>query len=514
MRPSPTPSTALIPALLIAGLGLGGGMVARAEIGQDDQPVAPPSMVLAQATPTTAELAQLKQEADLAFSRATTLFFVLLGSLVALLGVGVGMLWLMRRSVIQEVSVVVRNQINDITNLERKIHAATRDLEQILSQAEEMASAIESRTDRFQEEALTKKQVLNRLVDDLAEFKARTLNDWQSTLADLQVKLEVTEADFVGHLSSLRQSADDQVVSLRKDTQLQRDAVFRTLEEAQTYFLRDVNRLRSDVEIHQDGVLQKLNQGQASFSDRLTSLTTTVQEERDRAIVALADLRQQLIGQAGEQVEKQAAAITADLDRQRQVSLERLQTQEQEVSRQLHDLQVGIYGHRDLAMDTIQRNLEEFSQRFANLRTEVESQRNRVLQDLRQSADDFLGQFGSLKVDLEQGQARLMAHLQSTADQALDQFPCSKPRRSRASAAPWRTLTRLTRIYRPSWVKWQPRQRFSDRRYSRIWRPLPRPLKTRPRRCRVRPWSAIARCWITWRRWRRPWRSSWGRCGS
>lgn len=148
MRPSPTPSTMLIRALLMTGLGLSGGMVARAETSRNQPPAAPTSTAMAQAAPTAAELAQLKQEADLAFSRATTLFFVLLGSLVVLLGVGVGMLWLMRRSVIQEVSVVVRNQINDITNLERKIHAATRDLEQILSQAEEMAGAIESRTDR------------------------------------------------------------------------------------------------------------------------------------------------------------------------------------------------------------------------------------------------------------------------------------------------------------------------------------------------------------------------------
>ena len=208
---------------------------------------------------TTAELERLRAEADLAFRRATTLFFVLLGTLLLLLSVGVVMLWLMRRSVIQEVSVVVRNQINDITDLETKIQTATRDLDYILTQVKERAAEIDSRTDRFQEEAVTKKQVLNRLVDDLAEFKARTINDWQSTLSDLQVKLESTEANFVGHLTGLRQTADDEITTLRKDTQLQRDVVFRTLEENQTGFLRDVNRLRSDVEVHQDAVVQKIS---------------------------------------------------------------------------------------------------------------------------------------------------------------------------------------------------------------------------------------------------------------
>ncbi|HEY9736700.1 MAG TPA: hypothetical protein V6D06_10470, partial [Trichocoleus sp.] len=58
-----------------------------------------------------AELEQLQQEADVAFSRATTLFVVLLGTLVLLIAIGMAMLWLMRRSVIQEVSVVVRMQL-------------------------------------------------------------------------------------------------------------------------------------------------------------------------------------------------------------------------------------------------------------------------------------------------------------------------------------------------------------------------------------------------------------------
>jgi len=249
------------PLLLLALMLISGGGVVRPAIARDASPptaarVAPAQdpLLLAQAA-TAADLERLSTEADLAFRRATTLFFVMLGTLLLLLGLGVVMLWLMRRSVIQEVSVVVRNQINDITDLETKIQTATRDLDYILAQAKERAAELDSRTDRFQEEAVTKKQVLNRLVDDLAEFKARTINDWQSTLSDLQVKLESTEANFVGHLTGLRQTADDEITTLRKDTQLQRDVVFRTLEENQTGFLRDVNRLRSDVEVHQDAVL-------------------------------------------------------------------------------------------------------------------------------------------------------------------------------------------------------------------------------------------------------------------
>jgi len=193
----------------------GGATVTQGSVAASE---AVPSTLMAQAAPVAdaADLAQLQQDADRAFARATTLFFVLLGTLVLLLWVGVVMLWLLRRSVIQEVSEVVRNQLNDITDLEAKIQSATRDLDYILSQANEKSAEINNRTNRFQEEAVTKKQVLNRLVDDLAEFKARTLNDWQSTLADLQVKLETLEADFVGQLSGLRQQADEQVTPCAK----------------------------------------------------------------------------------------------------------------------------------------------------------------------------------------------------------------------------------------------------------------------------------------------------------
>ncbi len=357
MRQLPTRSLASVPRslLMLSLILLSGGFVLVA----GKSPVtAASSNLVAQSSNlgNAAELEQLRREADLAFNRATTLFFVLLGTLILLLGVGVAMLWLMRRSVIQEVSEVVRNQLNDITDLETKIQSATRDLDYILSQANEKSTEISTRTNRFQEEAVTKKQVLNRLVDDLAEFKARTLNDWQSTLANLQVKLESVEADFVGHLSGLRQQADEQVTTLRKETQLQRDAVFRVLEENQSGFLRDVNRIKSDVDVQQDAVKQKLDHAEAGFTDRLTRLTTGVEEERDRVLSVLGDLRNQLNphlellkSQASEQIERQSQTIGEDLNRQRSTSLEQLQGQTDDIRSHLDELQASAYGHKDLA---------------------------------------------------------------------------------------------------------------------------------------------------------------------
>ena len=61
--------------------------------------------VLAQAvTPQEQQL----QAAELMYRRAVTLFIVLLGALVLLIGLGVASLWFLRRSVVQEVAAVVR----------------------------------------------------------------------------------------------------------------------------------------------------------------------------------------------------------------------------------------------------------------------------------------------------------------------------------------------------------------------------------------------------------------------
>ena len=101
------------PLLVLSLMLLSGGTVATPGRAASDILLSAP---VAQATPVdAADLAQMQREADRAFERATTLFFVLLGTLVLLLGVGVVMLWLLRRSVVQEGAEGGRHQVHAIT---------------------------------------------------------------------------------------------------------------------------------------------------------------------------------------------------------------------------------------------------------------------------------------------------------------------------------------------------------------------------------------------------------------
>ncbi|MEM0979498.1 MAG: hypothetical protein AAGH78_04400, partial [Cyanobacteria bacterium P01_H01_bin.58] len=114
-----------------------------------------------------ADLERLQQEANVAFTQATTLFSILLGALVLLIAVGVAMLWFLRRSVVQEVAAVVRTQLNEMTDLEHRIRAATRELNSVLKDAEEVADDIEQGAESFQDELAQKRRALTQALEEI-----------------------------------------------------------------------------------------------------------------------------------------------------------------------------------------------------------------------------------------------------------------------------------------------------------------------------------------------------------
>ncbi|NJL87340.1 MAG: hypothetical protein HC886_17350 [Leptolyngbyaceae cyanobacterium SM1_1_3] len=128
---------------------------------QAQSPLAQPAQPLIAQSVTSQErqeLERLQREANLAFSRATTLFVVLLGALVLLVGVGVAMLWFLRQSVVREVAAAVRTQLNEMTDLENQIRSATKELDQILHEAETLADELADRSEGFTQEATSQKQ--------------------------------------------------------------------------------------------------------------------------------------------------------------------------------------------------------------------------------------------------------------------------------------------------------------------------------------------------------------------
>ncbi|MEO1300342.1 MAG: hypothetical protein AAFW75_32150, partial [Cyanobacteria bacterium J06636_16] len=159
---SPFPHSALLLTLCFIS---GGAVIGSVEASQR-------SPIVAQASPSTtsADLERRQQEADAALRRATALFFILLATLVLLILIGIALLWFLRRSVVQEVATVVRAQLNQMTDLEHKIRTSTRELNNVLKDAEDLADDIESDAEGFKDELAEKRRVLSQAMAEISVF--------------------------------------------------------------------------------------------------------------------------------------------------------------------------------------------------------------------------------------------------------------------------------------------------------------------------------------------------------
>ena len=115
----------------------------------------------------------------------TTLVTLMLGLLVLILGAGIIMLWFLRRSVVNEVATIVRTQLNEMTELENKVHNATRSLNRVLAEADDLSGELQGRSSNFQREIVTQREVLHKLIDELSEFKVQTARNWELQLEDI-----------------------------------------------------------------------------------------------------------------------------------------------------------------------------------------------------------------------------------------------------------------------------------------------------------------------------------------
>ncbi|MEO0647583.1 MAG: hypothetical protein AAFZ17_15720, partial [Cyanobacteria bacterium J06650_10] len=91
---------------------------------------------------TTPNTTAIAAQAD-AENTLNNLISLMLGLLVLILGAGVIMLWFLRRSVVNEVATIVRTQLNEMTELENKVHNATRSLNRVLADADELSGELQ-----------------------------------------------------------------------------------------------------------------------------------------------------------------------------------------------------------------------------------------------------------------------------------------------------------------------------------------------------------------------------------
>jgi uncharacterized protein YoxC len=258
---------------LVALCLMGGGIVPTAAL------TLSPAPAIAQTTTAEeqAELERLQQEANLAFTRATTLVAILLTALALLLVLGVAMLWFLRRSVVQEVATAVRTQLNQMSDLEHKIRTATRELNNVLKDAEDISDDIEQDAESFKDLLNEKRRVLNQALSEINDSKAHTLEDWQKQASLLSKTLADLESNVEEQASLIKQRMEARAAAIDTDTADQTTAVLASVQASAQEFQQQLTAMADQVAATKGETLSTMAASSDDFAAQMQELTSAVE---------------------------------------------------------------------------------------------------------------------------------------------------------------------------------------------------------------------------------------------
>src|SRR5579883_64158 len=131
---------------------------------------------------TMASSGQPQAAVDQSLTRMTTLFNILLGILIVLLGATIGSLWLLRHAVIQEIATRAKEQLEGLQELESQIAKTRENAKAILDEMEAIADDAADDADQFQQDIAKERDTLSRLVAELAQSKTQMIAELEAQL--------------------------------------------------------------------------------------------------------------------------------------------------------------------------------------------------------------------------------------------------------------------------------------------------------------------------------------------
>ncbi|MEL6855713.1 MAG: hypothetical protein AAFO83_11480, partial [Cyanobacteria bacterium J06607_13] len=202
-------------------------------------------------------------------STLTNLVTLMLGLLVLMVSTGIVMLWFYRRSVVNEVATIVRTQLNEMTELENKVHNATRNLNRVLAEADDLSGELQGRSSNFQREIAAQREVLYTLVDELAEFKVQTAKNWEQELENINGKLEATATDFTEVAIALRQQAQAKLDTLQSETEVEGQRILQRFTTSETEFSRHIGVIKEETQRRKTAFFDELDRKESVLSDQM-----------------------------------------------------------------------------------------------------------------------------------------------------------------------------------------------------------------------------------------------------
>ncbi len=207
------------------------------------------SPVLAQNPPQNSVV---QAQANRDFNRTVTLFNILLGVLGLLLVIAIATLFVIRRRVVKQLAEVVKTNLYELKELEKKLAEASIAVENTIVSAQDTADELNSDADDLHQEIATQKEQLSKHQAELVRSKEQLLANLEAQINRAKYTLEQSETSFAERLQELQNEAQKQHFLILKDlTQLkaelpqeltklqqQKDEVVASLQQSESKFIK------------------------------------------------------------------------------------------------------------------------------------------------------------------------------------------------------------------------------------------------------------------------------------
>lgn len=180
---------------------------------------------------------QVQAEAQRTFKQTMTLFNLLLGLLGILLAATLVGLWLLRRSVVREVTVIVKNHLNELGDLEGKIAVANQQMQAVIRETDKIAQDLNAEADDFQDELGTNRDQIGEWLTELSQVRQGALQNFQQETQEVTQEINRLEIEFSKQLADLQNRASNQ-----------QDLILQNLDKLGTNYANHVAGLQADVD--------------------------------------------------------------------------------------------------------------------------------------------------------------------------------------------------------------------------------------------------------------------------
>ncbi|HEY9818433.1 MAG TPA: hypothetical protein V6D20_21875, partial [Candidatus Obscuribacterales bacterium] len=328
--------------------------------------------------------------------RTTTLFNAMLIVLALLLGSAIIGLWLLRRSVVREVTILVKDHLNDLTDLEDRITAAHKELRSLLKETEALSEELDEGVIGFQREVKQRREELQRLSTEVGRLKEKALDELDEHLEHFEKQTRSYEVELSTQLADVQKAiADDQAQS------------HSSLDQAEQAFATRLQELHKQAGQHQKQVIDRLTHLEQDFVPQLDM----VRERTEAQIQRQANLMIDNLSQVESGFTDQISSLVGRAQAEQTSIIANLKQQAAEFLSQFNGIQSEVQNQKTAVLQGLRKQEADFAAQFSGVQAEVQSRRDLVVTQLETATGEFRAQFDTLSSNIRQQADSILGNL-------------------------------------------------------------------------------------------------------